>query len=141
MFKIHLAEEASKHLAEGASKHLVEASKHLAEGASKRLSWASRSTVRRELCAEGAVRGGICTAPHEGAALHPAGAIKRSLTQPASFARQTPTAVVAMADAKPSTATAAEEAKPDAKTVQVLRDMANRLRIHSIRATCTSSSG
>ncbi|XP_047570767.1 transketolase-like protein 1 [Lutra lutra] len=46
-----------------------------------------------------------------------------------------------MADAKPSTATAAEEAKPDAKTVQVLRDMANRLRIHSIRATCTSSSG
>ncbi|XP_022347056.1 transketolase-like protein 1 isoform X2 [Enhydra lutris kenyoni] len=46
-----------------------------------------------------------------------------------------------MADAKPSTATAAEEAKPDAKTVQVLRDMANRLRIHSIRATCASSSG
>uniref|UniRef100_A0A8C7C344 transketolase n=1 Tax=Neovison vison TaxID=452646 RepID=A0A8C7C344_NEOVI len=46
-----------------------------------------------------------------------------------------------MADAKPSTATDAEEAKPDAKTVQVLRDMANRLRIHSIRATCTSSSG
>ncbi|XP_032702250.1 transketolase-like protein 1 isoform X1 [Lontra canadensis] len=46
-----------------------------------------------------------------------------------------------MADAKPSTTTAAEEAKPDAKTVQVLRDMANRLRIHSIRATCTSSSG
>uniref|UniRef100_A0A452S2W2 transketolase n=1 Tax=Ursus americanus TaxID=9643 RepID=A0A452S2W2_URSAM len=30
---------------------------------------------------------------------------------------------------------------PDAKTVQVLRDMANRLRIHSIRATCASSSG
>ncbi|XP_006739414.1 transketolase-like protein 1 [Leptonychotes weddellii] len=46
-----------------------------------------------------------------------------------------------MADANPSTATAAEEAKPDAKTVQVLRDMANRLRIHSIRATCASSFG
>ncbi|XP_045850475.1 transketolase-like protein 1 [Meles meles] len=46
-----------------------------------------------------------------------------------------------MADAKSSTTTATEEAKPDAKTVQVLRDMANRLRIHSIRATCTSSSG
>uniref|UniRef100_A0A8C0LBU8 Uncharacterized protein n=1 Tax=Canis lupus dingo TaxID=286419 RepID=A0A8C0LBU8_CANLU len=29
-----------------------------------------------------------------------------------------------------------EEAKPDSKTLQVLRDMANRLRIHSIRATC-----
>uniref|UniRef100_A0A8C9QC77 Transketolase N-terminal domain-containing protein n=1 Tax=Spermophilus dauricus TaxID=99837 RepID=A0A8C9QC77_SPEDA len=35
----------------------------------------------------------------------------------------------------------AEEARPDGKTVQVLRDMANRLRIHSIRATCASSSG
>nr|XP_019592308.1 PREDICTED: transketolase-like protein 2 [Rhinolophus sinicus] len=35
----------------------------------------------------------------------------------------------------------ADEAKPDADTVQVLRDMANRLRIHSIRATCASSSG
>ncbi|KAM4798962.1 transketolase-like protein 1 isoform X1 [Urocitellus parryii] len=35
----------------------------------------------------------------------------------------------------------AEEARPDEKTVQVLRDMANRLRIHSIRATCASSSG
>ncbi|XP_025843858.1 transketolase-like protein 1 [Vulpes vulpes] len=34
-----------------------------------------------------------------------------------------------------------EEAKPDSKTLQVLRDMANRLRIHSIRATCVSSSG
>ncbi|XP_036280844.1 transketolase-like protein 2 [Pipistrellus kuhlii] len=31
--------------------------------------------------------------------------------------------------------------KPDADTVQVLRDLANRLRIHSIRATCASSSG
>uniref|UniRef100_H0WHG0 transketolase n=1 Tax=Otolemur garnettii TaxID=30611 RepID=H0WHG0_OTOGA len=35
----------------------------------------------------------------------------------------------------------ADEARPDSKTVQVLRDMANRLRIHSIRATCASSSG
>ncbi|KAM7141617.1 transketolase-like protein 2 [Molossus nigricans] len=35
----------------------------------------------------------------------------------------------------------ADGAKPDADTVQVLRDMANRLRIHSIRATCASSSG
>ncbi|KAI4554587.1 hypothetical protein MJG53_019886 [Ovis ammon polii x Ovis aries] len=35
----------------------------------------------------------------------------------------------------------ADEAKPDAKTLQILRDMANRLRIHSIRATCASSSG
>uniref|UniRef100_G1MJG1 transketolase n=1 Tax=Ailuropoda melanoleuca TaxID=9646 RepID=G1MJG1_AILME len=46
-----------------------------------------------------------------------------------------------MADANPSTAAAPEEAKPDAETVQVLRDMANRLRIRSIRATCASSSG
>lgn len=45
-----------------------------------------------------------------------------------------------MADAEAS-ATMAEEGKPDAKTVQVLRDMANRLRIHSIRATCASSFG
>ncbi|XP_053436488.1 transketolase-like protein 1 isoform X2 [Nycticebus coucang] len=45
-----------------------------------------------------------------------------------------------MADAEASTAMA-EEARPDSKTVQVLRDMANRLRIHSIRATCASSSG
>uniref|UniRef100_G3SVN1 transketolase n=1 Tax=Loxodonta africana TaxID=9785 RepID=G3SVN1_LOXAF len=35
----------------------------------------------------------------------------------------------------------AEDAKPDADTVQVLRDMANRLRIRSIRATCASGSG
>ncbi|XP_053439910.1 transketolase-like protein 2 [Nycticebus coucang] len=35
----------------------------------------------------------------------------------------------------------AVEAKPDAKTLQALRDAANRLRIHSIRATCASSSG
>uniref|UniRef100_A0A2K6ERV1 transketolase n=1 Tax=Propithecus coquereli TaxID=379532 RepID=A0A2K6ERV1_PROCO len=33
------------------------------------------------------------------------------------------------------------DAKLDAKTVQVLRDAANRLRVHSIRATCASSSG
>ena len=46
----------------------------------------------------------------------------------------------AMADAEAS-ATMADEAKPDAKTLQILRDMANRLRIHSIRATCASSSG
>ncbi|KAF4026588.1 TKTL1 [Cervus elaphus hippelaphus] len=45
-----------------------------------------------------------------------------------------------MADAEASTAMA-DEAKPDAKTLQILRDMANRLRIHSIRATCASSSG
>ncbi|XP_012591040.1 transketolase-like protein 2 [Microcebus murinus] len=35
----------------------------------------------------------------------------------------------------------ADNAKPDAKTVQALRDAANRLRVHSIRATCASSSG
>ena len=46
----------------------------------------------------------------------------------------------AMADAEAS-ATMADEAKPDSKTLQILRDMANRLRIHSIRATCASSSG
>ncbi|ELK08321.1 transketolase-like protein 2 [Pteropus alecto] len=34
-----------------------------------------------------------------------------------------------------------DDAKPDADTVQVLRDLANRLRIHSIRATCASRSG
>ncbi|CAK6444493.1 unnamed protein product [Pipistrellus nathusii] len=34
-----------------------------------------------------------------------------------------------------------EEDKPDAETVQVLRDLANRLRIHSIKATCASSTG
>ncbi|XP_006188868.1 transketolase-like protein 1 [Camelus ferus] len=45
-----------------------------------------------------------------------------------------------MADAEPS-APMAVEAKPDAKTLQVLRDLANRLRIRSIRATCASSSG
>nr|XP_025132112.1 transketolase-like protein 1 isoform X3 [Bubalus bubalis] len=33
------------------------------------------------------------------------------------------------------------EARPDSTTLQILRDMANRLRIHSIRATCASSSG
>ncbi|XP_004442294.1 PREDICTED: transketolase-like protein 2 [Ceratotherium simum simum] len=35
----------------------------------------------------------------------------------------------------------ADDAKPDGSTLQMLRDMANRLRIHSIRATCASSSG
>ncbi|XP_027960238.1 transketolase-like protein 2 isoform X1 [Eumetopias jubatus] len=35
----------------------------------------------------------------------------------------------------------ADDSKPDGNTVQVLRDVANRLRIHSIRATCASSSG
>ncbi|XP_070362657.1 transketolase-like protein 2 isoform X2 [Equus asinus] len=35
----------------------------------------------------------------------------------------------------------ADNAKPRANTLQVLRDMANRLRIHSIRATCASRSG
>lgn len=34
-----------------------------------------------------------------------------------------------------------EEARPNERTVQVLRDIANRLRIHSIRTTCTGSSG
>ncbi|XP_006087836.1 transketolase-like protein 1 isoform X1 [Myotis lucifugus] len=34
-----------------------------------------------------------------------------------------------------------EEDKPDADTVQVLRDLANRLRIHSIRTTCALSTG
>ena len=46
----------------------------------------------------------------------------------------------AMADAE-ARAAKADEAKPDAKTLQILWDMANRLRIHSIRATCASSSG
>ncbi|XP_054434097.1 transketolase-like protein 1 isoform X2 [Pteronotus mesoamericanus] len=45
-----------------------------------------------------------------------------------------------MADAEASAAVS-DEAKPDADTLQVLRDLANRLRIHSIRATCTSSFG
>ncbi|XP_058390985.1 transketolase-like protein 1 [Diceros bicornis minor] len=45
-----------------------------------------------------------------------------------------------MADCK-STAATADETKPDARTLQVLRDMANRLRIHFIRVTCASSSG
>ncbi|CAM9136486.1 unnamed protein product [Rangifer tarandus platyrhynchus] len=44
-----------------------------------------------------------------------------------------------MADAEASAANV-DEAKPDAKTLRILRDMANRLRIHSIRATCASSS-
>ncbi|KAF6097669.1 transketolase like 2 [Phyllostomus discolor] len=35
----------------------------------------------------------------------------------------------------------ADDAKPDADTLQVLRDLANRLRIHSIRATSACSSG
>lgn len=35
----------------------------------------------------------------------------------------------------------ANDAKPDAETLQVLQDTAHRLRIHSIRATCSSSSG
>ncbi|XP_045320008.1 transketolase-like protein 2 [Leopardus geoffroyi] len=35
----------------------------------------------------------------------------------------------------------ANDCKPDGNTVQVLRDVANRLRIHSIRATCASGSG
>ncbi|KAM6143160.1 transketolase-like protein 1 [Erethizon dorsatum] len=33
-----------------------------------------------------------------------------------------------------------EEARPDERTVQVLRDIASRLRIHSARTTCTASS-
>lgn len=48
--------------------------------------------------------------------------------------------VAAMADAEVNVAMP-EEDKPDADTVQVLRDLANRLRIHSIRATCASSTG
>lgn len=35
----------------------------------------------------------------------------------------------------------AYESVPDVLTLQVLRDMANRLRIHSIRTTCVLSSG
>lgn len=31
--------------------------------------------------------------------------------------------------------------KPDEKTLQGLRDIANKLRIHSIKATCASNSG
>lgn len=46
-----------------------------------------------------------------------------------------------MAEAGASAAMAEEETKPDAKTLQILRDMANRLRIDSIRATFASSSG
>lgn len=34
-----------------------------------------------------------------------------------------------------------EDDKPDADTVQVLRDLANRLRIHSIRTSCALSTG
>ncbi|KAL4693382.1 hypothetical protein H8957_002700 [Semnopithecus entellus] len=45
-----------------------------------------------------------------------------------------------MADAEAS-AELPEEARPDGGTLQVLRDMASRLRIHSIRATCSTSSG
>ncbi|CAI9149853.1 unnamed protein product [Rangifer tarandus platyrhynchus] len=44
-----------------------------------------------------------------------------------------------MADVEASTAKA-NGAKPDAKTLQILQDIANRLRIYSIRATCASSS-
>ncbi|XP_025789825.1 transketolase-like protein 1 isoform X1 [Puma concolor] len=46
-----------------------------------------------------------------------------------------------MADSGVSTVTPEEETKPDWKTLQILRDMASRLRIHSIRAACASSSG
>ena len=35
----------------------------------------------------------------------------------------------------------ADSVIPDATTVQVLQDLANRLRVHSIRATCASGSG
>ncbi|XP_040830640.1 transketolase-like protein 1 isoform X1 [Ochotona curzoniae] len=45
-----------------------------------------------------------------------------------------------MSDSEGSSAVA-ENGKPNEKTLQVLQDMANRLRIHSIRAMCTSSSG
>lgn len=38
-------------------------------------------------------------------------------------------------------AAVADEAKPDVDTAQVLRDVANRLRVHSIRATSACSSG
>lgn len=48
--------------------------------------------------------------------------------------------VAAMAEAEPNVAMP-EEDKPDADTVQVLRDLANRLRIHSIRTTCALSTG
>ncbi|XP_057574377.1 transketolase-like protein 1 isoform X2 [Hippopotamus amphibius kiboko] len=45
-----------------------------------------------------------------------------------------------MADAGVRSAMA-DKATPDANTLQVLRDIASRLRINSIRATCASSSG
>ncbi|KAI2601338.1 transketolase like 1 [Homo sapiens] len=45
-----------------------------------------------------------------------------------------------MADAE-ARAEFPEEARPDRGTLQVLQDMASRLRIHSIRATCSTSSG
>ncbi|KAF6390956.1 transketolase like 1 [Rhinolophus ferrumequinum] len=45
-----------------------------------------------------------------------------------------------MSDPEASTAMA-YETMPDALTLQVLRDLANRLRIHSIRATCALSCG
>lgn len=31
--------------------------------------------------------------------------------------------------------------KPDEKTLQALKDIANKLRIHSIKQTCASNSG
>ncbi|XP_004482953.1 transketolase-like protein 1 [Dasypus novemcinctus] len=40
-----------------------------------------------------------------------------------------------------SSASASYQPRPDAKTAQVLRDMANRLRIHAIRATYAASPG
>ncbi|XP_008248521.4 transketolase-like protein 1 [Oryctolagus cuniculus] len=45
-----------------------------------------------------------------------------------------------MSDSEASSAMA-EEGKPDEQTLQVLRDLANRLRIHSIKVACTSGSG
>lgn len=48
--------------------------------------------------------------------------------------------VAAMAEAEGNVAMPEEE-KPDAHTLQVLRDLANRLRIHSIRTTCALSIG
>lgn len=87
--------------------------------------------ARRERRAEGA---GAEGAGAEGAArLYPRSTLHCICSSDAGL-------FTAMADAETSAAMA-DEAKPDAKTLQILRDMANRLRIHSIRATCASSSG
>uniref|UniRef100_A0A4W2FSA8 transketolase n=1 Tax=Bos indicus x Bos taurus TaxID=30522 RepID=A0A4W2FSA8_BOBOX len=88
--------------------------------------------ARRERRAEGAARGGS-GARRERHVCTPRSTLRCICSSDAGV-------FAAMADAEAS-ATMADEAKPDSKTLQILRDMANRLRIHSIRATCASSSG